>query len=66
MPSSVVARIHYYVETATLRVVYVSGTIYDYLNVPQEVYEEMKAASSKGTFLNNRIKGVYDFRKVSD
>jgi hypothetical protein len=38
--------------------------IYDYKKVPQEVYDEMKTAFSKGIYLNERIKGFYEFEKV--
>jgi len=65
MPSSVVASFKYDLLKHTLRVTYVSGKVYDYLNVPADVYQEMKDAESKGTFLNLRIKGLYRFRKIS-
>ena len=65
MPSSVVAGIRYEPDTNTLRVIYVSGSIYDYKDVPETVYKEMKAASSKGEFLNKRIKPIYKFEKVT-
>ena len=64
MPSSVVARFEYDEEKATLRVFFVSGSIYDYLKVPKVVYEEMKRSGSKGVFLNLRIKGNYRYRKI--
>ena len=64
MPSSVVARYSYNSDTQVLRVVFVSGLVYDYKNVPEAVYQAMKAAVSKGTFLNTEIKGKYDFEKV--
>jgi hypothetical protein len=64
MPSSVVATIRYDENTSTLRVVFVSGMVYDYKNVPEEVFHEMKKAGSKGTYLNKHIKGSYDFKKV--
>lgn len=64
MPSSVVASFHYDVLTLKLRVVFVSGTVYDYKEVPRYIYEEMKASKSKGIFLNNMIKGKYQFEKV--
>jgi len=66
MPSSVVSRFHYYPESATLRVVFVSGMIYDYKKVPERIYQDMKNATSKGTYLNKHVKGIYDFEKVSD
>jgi len=65
MPSSVIASYHYNPDTQTLRVVFVSGLIYEYLDVPGSVFAEMKAVQSKGTFLNKRIKGSYPYRKVS-
>lgn len=66
MPSSVVSAIRYYPDKATLRVVFVSGMVYDYENVPEKVYKKMKAATSKGNFLNYHIKGNYDYKKVSE
>jgi len=65
MPSSVILRISYDVATSTLRVVFVSGTIYDYKNVPEEIYHSMKAATSKGAYLNQHIKGNYSFEKIT-
>ncbi|GAA0534431.1 lysyl-tRNA synthetase class 2 [Chitinophaga japonensis] len=65
MPSSVVAHMSYDPAAATLRIVYVSGTVYDYKGVPPRVYDAMKKASSKGQYLNRHIKGKYDFVKVS-
>ena len=64
MPSSVVAAIRYDVSKSTLRVVYVSGAVYDYKKVPEKVYNEMKTASSKGEYLNKQIKPNYKFEKV--
>lgn len=66
MPSSVVARMIYDPATETLRIVYVSGMVYDYKGVPGKVYEAMRSATSKGRYLNRYIKGKYDFEKVED
>jgi len=65
MPSAVVAAIAYDATTSTLRVAYVSGLIYDYLNVPEEVYIGMKKSFSKGAFLNKHVKGKYCFQKTT-
>ena len=54
----------YDADRQRLRIVYVSGRVYDYLDVPASIYEEMKSSGSKGTFLNTRIKGQYKFKKV--
>jgi hypothetical protein len=64
MPSSVVAAIRYDEKTSKLRVIFQSGSIYDYLKVPQKMYETMKKASSKGEFLNKEIKPNYEFEKI--
>lgn len=64
MPSSVVATIRYDINSSTLRVVYVSGAVYDYKKVPEEIYNEMKKAFSKGEFLNKQIKPNYEFKKI--
>ena len=64
MPSSVVAAIRYDANKNTLRVIYVSGSVYDYKEVPEKVYKEMKEAFSKGEFLNKYIKPNYEFEKI--
>jgi hypothetical protein len=55
---------NYDTDTQTLRVFFVSGSVYDYKNVPLKVYEEMMNAASKGTFLNQVIKARFGFKKV--
>ena len=47
-----------------LRITYTSGKVYDYWAVPQQAYDDMKAASSKGQYLNYSIKGKYKYKKV--
>ena len=64
MPSAVVAAIKYDALSSTLRVIYVSGLVYDYKNVPEEVYTAMKTSFSKGAFLNQYIKGKYVYEKI--
>ncbi len=64
MPSSVISKIQYDTDSSTLRVIFVSGSIYDYLNVPEKIFNAMKRAASKGTYLNLNIKGHYAFRKI--
>lgn len=64
MPSSVVRYMSYDPVSATLRIVFVSGLVYDYQQVPEEVYHSMKTSGSKGTYLNQHIKGHYTYKKV--
>lgn len=65
MPSTVVAHMKYDASNHTLLIKYVSGMVYRYKNVPAQVYVEMRAAPSKGQFLNRFIKGKYAFDKVA-
>ena len=64
MPSSVVSTISYDTATATLRIIFVSGMIYDYKNVPEDVYQAMKTSGAKEIYLNQHIKGKYQFEKI--
>jgi len=64
MPSSVVKDYRYFPETEILRIVYQSGSVYDYQRVPSEIVEKFKEARSKGQFLNAVIKQRFRFRKI--
>ncbi|MDQ6756687.1 MAG: KTSC domain-containing protein [Bacteroidota bacterium] len=66
MPSTVISKTIYYPETATLKVIFVSGMIYDYKDVPEEIYNAMKTSGAKGIYLNRYIKGKYQFKKIND
>jgi hypothetical protein len=54
--SSNIGSIGYDPETATLRIQFVKGGIYDYQGVPQDVYEGLLSSGSKGNFVNEFIK----------
>jgi hypothetical protein len=64
MPSTVIASMDYNPETSTLRVTFVSGMIYEYKDVPEEIYIAMKTSGAKGIYLNQHIKGKYPFEKI--
>jgi len=49
----------YDVDGKVLEVEFHSGSIYQYLNVPEHEYEGLLNASSKGRYLNTHIKGRY-------
>ncbi|SFH02096.1 KTSC domain-containing protein [Pedobacter insulae] len=48
-----------------LYVVFISGDVYAYKEVPEKVYKDFKAAISKGTFLNRKIKKCYEAVKIN-
>jgi hypothetical protein len=64
MPSTVISSMNYDVATATLRVTFVSGMIYEYKEVPEEIYIAMKTSGAKGIYLNRHIKGKFPFEKI--
>ena len=47
-----------------LRIEFLSGLIYDYLRVPQDVFLKMMEEESKGSFWHRKIKGKYLELKV--
>lgn len=53
----------YDAATETLALQFRGGAIYHYRGVPAVLYDEFVAADSKGAFLNQRVKGVFDFTK---
>ncbi|RYY13190.1 MAG: KTSC domain-containing protein [Chitinophagaceae bacterium] len=65
MPSSVVRKLDYDPASNVLCVYFVSGRRYAYLEVPEDVYTRFTEAASKGTFLNDHIKGKFKYRKIS-
>jgi hypothetical protein len=64
MPSSVVSVISYNTDTSTLRIIFVSGRVYDYKDVPERVFNAMKTSFSKGIYFNRHIKDNYQFEKI--
>lgn len=64
MPSSVISTIRYDAYTSVLTIIFVSGAVYNYRDVPEVIYQAMKKAISKGTFFNKHIKDKYDFEKA--
>ena len=64
MPSTVIKSIDYNVVTAILTIRFVSGSLYEYYEVPEQVYDAFKAFREKGVFYNEHIKGKYRFARV--
>ncbi|HYK46426.1 MAG TPA: KTSC domain-containing protein [Parafilimonas sp.] len=64
MPSTVVAHYVYDRETSSLRITFTSGKVYNYKNVPEQIYQAMKESFAKGIFFNQHIKDKYEFEKI--
>ncbi|MEO6221459.1 MAG: KTSC domain-containing protein [Ginsengibacter sp.] len=65
MPSSVISTISYKAHTATLRITFVSGKVYDYKKVPEEIYNALLSSKSKGTYFNEFIREFYQFEQTT-
>jgi lysyl-tRNA synthetase class 2 len=63
MPSAVVRSFAYHPTQRQLEITFQSGKRYVYVDVPQEIYEAMKSAFSKGEFFNEHIRDRFDFRR---
>jgi len=63
--SSVIEDASYDPTTAQLRVVFTSGKIYIYDDVPEETFANLVTASSMGRYFNARIRDVYSCREVA-
>jgi len=62
--SSNVEAVGYDDSAEELHVRFLSGDTYVYHGVPDEIFDGMLNASSKGSYLNREIKGVYQFTKL--
>lgn len=62
--SSNLERFGYDSSISVLRVEFKSGGTYDYFDVPEQLFEQMQAASSRGSFLAQNIKGAYRYARV--
>jgi hypothetical protein len=65
MPSNAVADVRYDHARERLTVTFVTGRIYEYVDVPVEVAASFQSAFSKGTFFNTYIRDRYDFREIA-
>lgn len=63
--SSSLASAGYDPRAHVLEVEFRNGGVYQYLEVPDEEYQEFRSAESKGRYLNTEIKGNYPSRKLS-
>jgi hypothetical protein len=62
--SSNLASIGYDAENEILEVEFNHGGVYQYSDVPQDVYEELMSASSHGKYFSANIRNDYDYVKL--
>ena len=57
--SSMISSVGYDKAAKVLHVVFNSGAVWAYTGVPKKVYDELLAASSKGSYMRNNVIGEY-------
>ena len=62
--SSNIDEIGYDVTTSTLYIKFKNNRLYSYDNVPESVYDNLKSASSVGSFFHQNIRDVYVTHKL--
>jgi hypothetical protein len=62
--SSNIASVGHDASSQTLEVEFLNGSIYEYYNVPEHVYQELISASSVGGYLARQVKNVYSYSRV--
>lgn len=63
--SSQIAEVGYDRASSTLEVMFKrSNAVYQYSNVPPEVYFDLVHADSIGKFFNAQVKGKFEFKKL--
>ena len=62
--SSSLRSVGYDPRSRTLEIEFHSGSVYQYLDVPQTVFEELLTQNSLGTYFNENIREVYTCARV--
>ena len=62
--SSNLASVGYDTTTQTLEIEFLSGSVYQYYNVPENLYEQLMQASSKGRFFHQYIRNAYPYSRI--
>ena len=62
--SSSLKSVGYDASTQALEVEFHHGAVYRYLDVPQEAFEALKGADSKGRHFNAHIRNAYEYAQI--
>jgi KTSC domain len=57
--SSSLAKVAYHHPWAILQVEFHDGSVYHYLGVPIQTYQELLGSDSKGTYFNHHIRNLF-------
>ena len=62
--SSNLASVGYDTVTQTLEIEFLSGSVYQYYNVPENLYDQLMRAGSKGRFFHQYIRNAYPYSRI--
>lgn len=62
--SSNIASVGYDENSQTLEIEFSNGSVYQYFDVPVNIYQGMMTSSSHGQYFLQHIKGIYQYNKV--
>lgn len=62
--SSTITRFAYDDANRVLKVEFKNGSLYDYFDVPEHVFNGMRNAPSKGQYLAQQVKGTYRYARA--
>lgn len=51
-------------DEETLEIEFESGGIYQYSDVPREIYEGLLGARSHGSYFHENVRGQYDYHRI--
>ena len=56
--------IHAVGHTRVLEIEFESGRVYQYFDVPQDIYDSMLQSDSKGRYFNAHIRGKFPYQEI--
>ena len=56
--------IHAVGHTRVLEIEFESGRVYQYFDVPQDIYDSMLQSDSKGRYFNQHIRGKFPYQEI--
>lgn len=62
--SSNIASIGYDLKSRTLEIEFLDGSVYQYFDVPETLFNGIMKADSHGKYLNEYIKGHYRYSRI--
>lgn len=62
--SSNIKGANFHIENKKLKITFASGVIYEYADVPHEIFSGFDNADSQGVYFNKNIAKKYSFQKL--